>query len=279
MDRLRRSFVVFRDLLAALRQDMDILFYPVLAAIFATLAAAGIVFRGNARGAFEVAPGESVLPTIVAVLVYGLLVYLAVSVVATFFGVCIVRGAQLRLEGGDQRISDGLLAAFRRFPQVLAFALASATVGVVLRFLEPRAKPVNRAVKARIGGRWSASSYFAGPVMVFEEKGLVAGLWRSAELVKTTWGNEFSQQVGIGPFVKAAAAPAVVLPGALGFAFGASGAVAGLAVALLWWIGLGVLSASLFAIHVTSLYYFATTGEVADGVSEAMLAGAHAARP
>lgn len=276
MERVNRSFVVFRDLLAALRQDMDILFFPVLAAIFATLAAAGVIVRGYARGAFEAAAGGGV---VLAVLGYGLAVYLAVCFVVTFFGVAIVRSAQVRLEGGDQRISDGLKAALRRLPQVLAWTLASATVGVVLRLLEGRAEKVDRAVVSRAGGPWSAASYFVVPVMVFEDQGILASMKRSVALVKQTWGEAFADQVGIGPFVSAAAAAPLLFPAVLGAILGSSGAITGLAVALLCWIALGVLSAALFAIHVTSLYYYATTGEIADGVSEAMLAGAHAARP
>src|SRR5206468_674804 len=93
--------------------------------------------------------------------------------------------------------------------QILAWALVSATVGVLLRAIESN-RQVGRFVSMILGTAWTIITYFVVPVLVVEKTGPFKAVGRSIELLKKTWGEALIGNFGLGFFEFL-----VVLPGIL----------------------------------------------------------------
>ena len=75
--------------------------------------------------------------------------------VIVFFNSALVACAIIRFRGGSPTIGDGLRVAMARVPQIAAWALLSATVGLVLRIIESRSEKVGQFVAGLLGMAWS----------------------------------------------------------------------------------------------------------------------------
>src|SRR5262249_35476691 len=106
--------------------------------------------------------------------------------VIVFFNSALVACAIIRFKGGEPTVSDGLRAASNRLPQILAWALVSATVGIVLRTLESRSEKLGQIAAALVGAAWSIATYFVVPVLVVERVGPVEAVQRSFAVLRKT---------------------------------------------------------------------------------------------
>jgi len=171
---ISRSYHIFRESLWVLRQDKEILIFPVLSGIATILAFGGLVFGGYITGFFSrwAAQGDHSLQG--NLLGYGaLFVWYFVSwFIVLFFNVGVVQCAQIRLNGGDPTAADGFSAARANLGRIFVWALISATVGVILRLIAERAKIVGRLIAYFVGAAWSIATYFIVPVMIFEKRGV-----------------------------------------------------------------------------------------------------------
>src|SRR5205814_4165376 len=95
------------------------------------------------------------------------------------------------------RLSDGFKMAMARLPQIFAWALVSATVGVLLKVIESLNDKVGEFVASLLGTAWSIMTYFVVPVLVVEKVGPMQAVSRSVSLLKRTWGEALVGRMGI----------------------------------------------------------------------------------
>ena len=88
--------------------------------------------------------------------VLGLVFVFVSSAIVIFFNAALVAAALERLRGGDPNIGSGLRAASARLPQILAWALISVIVSIILQALRERGGIAGQ-VAAWIGGVAGAS--------------------------------------------------------------------------------------------------------------------------
>jgi hypothetical protein len=189
------------------------------------------------------------------------LLYLANYLVVVFFNVALVSAASSRLAGGQATINDGLEVAWQRKGKILQWALLSATVGILLRMIEERTSWLIRLVGGLMGMAWSLASYFVVPVLAAENLGPVEALQRSADLFRNTWGEKVAGGFSFGLIFSVLAVPGAAFP-FLGKTLGPPGIVAGIALAVLYWLLLAVVSAAIQGIFAAALYRYATTKDV-----------------
>lgn len=193
-----------------------------------------------------------------------LLFYLANYFVIAFFNVALVSAASNRLAGGHATINEGLELAWQRKGKIFQWALLSATVGIVLRMIEERASGLLRLVGGLMGMAWFLASCFVVPVLAAENVGPAEALQRSAELFRNTWGEKVVGGFSFGLIFTLLAIPGAALP-FLGKTLGPSGIAAGIALAVLYWLLLAVVSAAVQGIFVAALYRYARTKDVSAG--------------
>jgi hypothetical protein len=211
----------------------------------------------------------------------GVLFYLALAVfyvlsyfIVIFFNTGLVACAYKRLTGGDPTFNYGINAALAHLGPIIAWAVISATVGIVLRMISERSGLIGKIITGLVGAAWSLVTFFVIPVIVVENKGVIESMRGSVALFRRTWGESIVGQVGIGlPFVILAFVG--IIPMAAAFMTGSRGVIiAALVVFVIWIALLSIVAAALQGIFVAALYQYATTGTVPRAFDQELIKGA-----
>ena len=273
-ERVSRGWMLTQQSFRVLMLDKELLVFPVVSAVAAIAVMATFVAPLWTSGTLQALGETGEAPRSPLLYVWLFAFYFANYFVMVYFNAAIVGCAIKRLRGGDPTVADGFRVATKRLPQIAAWALLSATVGLVLRMIEERVEGLGRLVTGLIGAAWSVATYFVVPVLVVEGVGPFEALKRSAGVLRKSWGEALVSRLGMGLVVMVAAL-AALLPAAIGFATGTTtGAVIGVAITAGLLILVSAGSAALNAILVAALYEFAADGKVPNGFDEAALRGA-----
>src|SRR5688572_7959731 len=139
-----RSWELIKASSSVLRQDKELLVFPLLSSIAAIVVALSFILPMVATGAFAQLHEGGELQPQHAVLAFGF--YLSQNFVIFYFNSALVGAAMIRLDGGDPTVSDGLRIANSKLGPILGYAAIAATVGIVLRMIEERLGVVGRWV-------------------------------------------------------------------------------------------------------------------------------------
>jgi hypothetical protein len=263
---LRRSYHIFRESLSVLMKDTELLIFPLLSGIFTILALGSMAFGGYVTGFFQrwAASGDhSVQGNLVGYAV--LFVWYFVSwFIVLFFNVAIIHCAKIRLDGGDPTVADGFRASMQHIGRIAAWALISATVGIILRIIADRAKFLGKLIASLLGAAWAIATYFIVPVMIFEKRSLRDSVRQSTELIKKTWGESLVAAGGIGAFTMLLALPSLAMP-IVGVMISVPAFLGGLLAMVIYWLGLAIVTSALSGIFRTALYLYAAEGRSPEG--------------
>jgi len=269
-----RSYQLVRRSWSILRQDKEIMIFPVLSGVASIALAASFLVPLIFFGLHETDDGKMRIDFWWYVFTF--LFYLVSYFITIFFNVGVMHCASIRMDGGDPTVADGFQGAISNAGRIIVWSLISATVGMLLRLIEQRAALFGKIIASMLGLAWTFLTYFAVPVMIFEGRGAQRAIKRSAELFKKTWGETVVGQAGIG-FFFGWLALAGLIPVAAAVFFASQGTIGAMlatvviSVAFFYWIGLAVVSAALKGIFNVALYRYAAMGEVVDGFSEEMI--------
>jgi hypothetical protein len=261
-ERIRRSWELVQAAGAVLRDDPRLLLLPLLAALCAGLVFATFIAPIALSGASADHPDAWIY-------VWTLLLYTALYGVGIFFNTALVGVALVRLGGGDATIRDGLALAGARLWRIVGYAVIAATVGMLLRALEERVGWIGRLVIGALGVAWSAATFLVVPILATRELSPIEAVAESSRLLKATWGENVSGNLGIG---------AVFAVGYILLLLVAIGGVAlfagmGQQVFAIVWVGLCVVcgvvavlwQSALQAVYAAALYRYATDGATGFG--------------
>jgi len=266
-DRLSAGWTAAKACLEVLRRDKKLVVFPLLSGIsclvvLASFAIPLAVARPAFLGAF-LNEDADVHQTPVWFWLLLFAFYFVNYFVIYFFNSALVYCALAHFRGEDVSADDGLRAAARRLPELLAWSLVSATVGLVLKWVENANEKVGEIVAMILGGAWSVATYFVVPVLVVEGVGPMKAIQRSWKVLTKTWGESIGGHAGIGwallPFWLLGVLAIILAVFALTKSV-ALGVVL-LAVALLYLLLLGLVDATLKGILLGALYLYATAGE------------------
>lgn len=279
MGRIARSWELIGQSIAILKSDMELMWLPVFSAISCVLVSIFVLSGGILyflpvfRNIHAAGPGTQNPPMTPGMWAWFFLFYLANYFVVVYFNVALVSIAANRLGGGQATMNDGLQAAWKRIGVIFEWALLAATVGVLLRMFEDRARWLGRLTASLIGIAWTLATYFVVPVLALENVGPVEALYRSADIFKEVWGEEVVGGFSFGIIFFLLAIPGFVLL-ILGAQMGGKGAIVGIVLAGLYWVMLAIINSAAQGIFVAALYRYATTHEVPAGFSREDLADA-----
>ncbi len=177
--------------------------------------------------------------------------------IIVFFNTALTACAMKVTQGEVPTVKYGLSVAVKRLPQIAAWALLSAIVGVVLKIIENTHEKIGKIVAALLGSAWTILTYFVVPVLAVEGVGPFKALKLSMTTLKETWGEGLSGNFALGLLSFLFALPIYLLL-FLGIYLSASSGNTVVAVAI---IGVALL---VFLIH-------AAADSAASGVFRALL--------
>lgn len=266
-DRIARSFELAKSSWNVLRSDKKLILFPIISAL-ATIAVL-IAFIGPLVGLYaanviKFDDNNNQVPIWVYPVTFAF--YFCTYFVIIFCNSALVSCALMRFNGQEPTLGDGFRAAGARLPQIAAWSLVSATVGLILNVIENAHEKAGAIISAVLGTAWSIMTYFVVPVLVVEKVGPFAAVGRSVALLKKTWGEALSGYVGLGLFqflillpgilllVVAVAAGAATNSLVLGLGLGALGVI---------WLLLGsAVCAAMSTIFLSALYQYAAFDKV-----------------
>ncbi len=279
--RVSNGWELTKQSLQVLRRDKELLVFPFLSGIACVLVLASFALPLWLTGYAESALNEDQPHANPLAYVLLFAFYLANYFVIVFFNSALVACAVIRFNGEDPTLTDGLHAALERLPQIFAWAVVAASVGVILRVIESRSEKVGSFVASLIGMAWSIVTFFVVPIIVIEKAGPIQAVKRSTAVLRKAWGESLTANFGIGIIAFLFNLPAILLIFAgvmvassvnvwLGGAMLVLGVIALLIISL--------VSAALNSIVLAALYLFAVTDRVPAAFDSANLRSAFARR-
>ena len=274
-DRLSRSWDLVQASWGVLREDKELLLFPLISSIamlaivacFA-LPVIGIYGLDGLGHAFD---GKTTLAQYTAAFLFYVVQYFVIF----YFNAALVGAAMIRLDGGNPSLSDGLSIASSKLGSILGYALVAATVGMVLRMIQERVGFIGRIIVGMLGVGWTVATFLVVPVLVTRDVGPLDAVKESALLLKKTWGENVIGQAGMGfafglIFMGVVFCCIVVI--GLAIASGSVALIVAAAIVALLAVGVtGLVQAALAGIYSAALYRYATQGEGTPGFdSQAM---------
>ena len=271
--RVARTQVIMSAAWQILREDKTLLLLPIassaclmlLTASFAVPAILGALTGASVSD--EVAQAGSLS-------YFGMFLFYVVTYgVAIFFNAALAICVLRKLEGRQATILDGLREALSCLPQILGWAVVSATIGVILKAVERRSGSVGKMVARMLGLAWSVATFLVVPVLVAERKGPLEAIQESVQLVRRTWGEDVLAGLGFGLLYFFWA-----IPGVFAFIIGAGMvashpilAIVVMILAILYFPLLGLVLSTLSTIFDVVLYRYASAGTITPGFDRDLL--------
>jgi hypothetical protein len=281
-DRFARSLSLARSSWDVLVSDKKLLLFPLLSGlaclliillIFAPLSLAltlgGVLVDQN--GDVNLFVGIPLL------FVY----YFVTWFVVIFCNAALVSCALMHFNGERPTLGDGFGAAWSRLPQILAWSLVAASVGLLLKLIESVHEKLGQIIAAILGTGWAIMTFFVVPVLVVEKVGPFEAIKRSLALLKKTWGEALVGRLGLGFFMFLLFLPALLLIAGTAALF-VNGLIAlGIAFVVLtavYLIGFAVVNSALNTIFLGAMYQYAAYEKVPAGFDEATIRSAFTAK-
>jgi len=202
----------------------------------------------------------------------GMAVIGALTVIANAL---VVGMATIRLRGGTPTVRAAARLVRRRWRKILAWALISATVGLVVRTLDERTGIGGRIIAAAAGLAWGLATCFVVPVLLYESASVTGSVKRSASLFKQRWGERVTGDLTLGVVLGLLFVPVVFV----GFFLLFVAPAAGFLVLTVGFGGCMALSLAASGAFTAALYQYAVTGQAPHGYSAAELQGAYRPKP
>ena len=265
MGSISRSWDLLGQSFTVLKSDKELMWLPILSAIFCLTATVIILGIGLI---WVLPPGVPIPRDPVAqkelskqMAPFFFLFYIATYSVSSYFNVALVSIASNRLDGGNATLNDGLQVAWMRKWSIFQWALFAATIGMLIQMFDRRAGVLGRIFTRLAGAAWSIASFFVIPLLAAENISPVDALLKSGQIVRKRWGEQIAGGLSFGIIFVLLALPAIALP-IMGARLGQREMIAGLAAMVVYWVLLGIINSAAQGIFVAALYRYATDQKV-----------------
>ncbi len=276
-NRIQNGVEITRQSWAALRANPQLMIFPVISLIGMIVVTILFFIPVSATGIFSALSEENgrssgnVSSTLFTIVMF--LYYFVTYTVIIFSNTALV-GAALKLARGETAtVQDGINIAMSRLGKIFVYAFISATIGMLARAIRESSSNSRNLVGAIIGaiiagiiqGTWNLVVFFAIPVLVVEDVGVMDSLKRSLALFKQTWGEKFTGSFAISAVSCLVTLALIVVSAVLIFLAVATKSIVVIgitvAVIVLGFIFISLINGAVNGIFQASLYQYATTGD------------------
>jgi hypothetical protein len=265
--RIARSWRLTRVALRVVRRDRS-MFVLALLGTLAGLIAAVLIFKFGGYYHHDPSRSRGRLALVALIAAW------PTTFVSVFFNVALAAAADAAMNGRRLGLRAALAVSVRRLGQILLWSLLAAGVGVLLRELAERIPWGGRIASWLLGAAWGLLTIFAVPVLAIEGCSAPGCLRRSAELLKSRWGEATAGGLTITAWAGVAGIlPALMLgAGVALLPFATAPGIALLLTGLVLLMVVGGFSGAVRQVFAVALYHYAADGTARGGFPEAALA-------
>ncbi len=267
--RLSRSWGLVKASASVLRQDKELLLFPLISMVCLCLVVLSFALPVLGLGLLDGLSGGEDGRISAASYAVAFLFYFSQYFVIFFFNAALVGAAMIRLNGGDPTFGDGMRIATSRIGAIAGYALIAATVGMILKIIQEKVGFIGKIIVGLLGVGWTIATYMVVPVLVVRNVGPVDAVKESALLVKKTWGENVIGQAGLGVAFGLILFGVIIAGAVLIIAALATQSVALTLVALLITVLAvaitGLVQSALTGIYAAALYRYAAGGQPTPG--------------
>jgi hypothetical protein len=196
--RLSNGWNLAMDSFAVLKENRQLILFPILSGISMILVISSFVVAALASAGWDV---ESFRDTdthnvLNYVFVFGY--YLVNYFIIVFFNTALVHCTHLYFMGEAVTIRKGLQFSVSRIGAIFAWAAFAATVGTLLRLLQDNLGRIGKIIIGLIGIMWSIATFFVVPIIAYEKLGPLDAFKRSTTLMKEKWGESLAANFSFG---------------------------------------------------------------------------------
>lgn len=271
-ERFTRSWELAKASWNVLYTDKKLVLFPIVSGIgvlLVTISFLAPLVGLQMAGKIDLAGDENQVGPPVWIYLLAFAFYFCTYFVIIFCNAALVSCAIMRFNGQEPTLGDGFRAAASRLPQIFAWSLVSATVGLILKAVENAHEKVGEFISAILGTAWSIITFFVVPVLVIERVGPLEAVRRSLGILRKTWGEALIGNVGLGFFKFLLALPGVLLVmGGIGLLSAVQPMGLGIVVLILgivWLLGAAAIGAALDTIFLSALYQYAAFEKIPEG--------------
>jgi hypothetical protein len=263
--RLSTGFTLFKNSFAVLKENKQLVIFPILSGISLLLVMASFIvsiFAANSWN-FEAINIDGTTTQYVLIFLF----YFVNYFIVVFFNMALIHCTHLYFQGEEVDIKKGIQYSMSRIGTIFSWALFAATVGTILKAIQENAGFIGKIITGIIGVTWNVATFFVIPVMAYENVNPISAVKRSALLMKNKWGESAAASFSFG-LVQFIGIIAVGLP--LFFLGALINPVAGVALALIGvYIVIAVISAAEM-IFISAIYHN-ITGNPVDRFNQQMI--------
>ncbi|MES3005182.1 MAG: DUF6159 family protein [Patescibacteria group bacterium] len=276
--KFKASKMIFKESWNILKQNKELLWFPVFSGIASLLALVVmvalfffVVMQGDINAFNNISDVGGEVLTYTTLFVY----YVVMFFIANYFmaGVYII--VQGQFNGQNLSLSEGISGANRNIGKIFVWSVISATVGVVLRFISDKSKWLGQLVVWLLGAAWAIMTYFSLPSLVIGQRSVGESFKESAALIRKTWGETIIISFGVGLYFMALVLGIIAVCGIIIILVPVFEMV--ILVGILFvvaMVGISVVSSTLSSIFKLAIYQYALTGTVPTGFSPDLIKGA-----
>lgn len=256
--RLSNGFSLFKSSFAVLRENKQLVLFPVLSGLSLLLVMASFIVTVFAANSWDFKAINLNGTATQYALIF--LFYFVNYFIVVFFNMALIHCTHLYFKGEEVSIKAGIQYSFSRIGTIFSWALFAATVGTILKAIQENAGFIGRIITGLIGVAWNIATFFVIPVMAYEDVNPFSAFKRSALLMKQKWGESIAASFSFG-LVQFAGIIIVGLP--LFFLGSFIHPVAGIALAVAGvYIVIAIISAAEM-IFISTVYHNITGDPVA----------------
>jgi hypothetical protein len=286
-ERLSNGWHVAMQSWAVLRQDKQLVLFPILsglaaAVVLASFAVPMFLVPGLMPAVQHLFDDNAKAPNGAAKVVSAIIAfafYVVNYFVIVYFNTALAACAIDRFRGGEPTVSLGLQMANKRLPQIFAWAVVAATVGMILNTISEKSEFIGKIVVGIIGGVWTMATYLVVPTLAVEGLGPIEALKRSTGLIIKVWGEGMGGNANIGLIGFLLTIPAFAVVALAFFAkLPIAVMIALILCAVLYILAVCVVTSAVKQVFIAGLYVYATDRQVPPGFDKAAMTNAFAVK-
>ena len=195
-DRLSNGWTLAMNSLKVLKENKQLIIFPVLSGISLVLIMGSFVLVFLGVNGWSDENIED--PGTIGNYLYLFLFYLVNYFIVVFFNMGLIHCTRLYFRGEEVSINAGLRFSLSRIGTIFSWAVFAATVGTILRIIQEESGLIGKIITGIIGIVWNIATFFVVPVIAYEDLGPIAAFKRSSQLMKQKWGESLGATFSFG---------------------------------------------------------------------------------